>query len=54
MGTTAGATVGTMIMNRLHSVWLKWLFATLMVYLAYEMLAKGLGTGFNLHLPSLA
>jgi uncharacterized protein len=53
VGTTAGATVGTMIMNRLHSAWLKWLFAILMLYLAYEMLAKGLDTGFHFHLPSL-
>ena len=54
VGTTAGATVGTMIMNRLHSAWLKWLLAVLMVYLAYEMVAKGLNTGFHLHLPSFA
>lgn len=54
VGTTAGATAGTFIMNRLHSAGLKWLFAVLMLYLAYEMLAKGLGMGFHLHLPSLA
>ncbi len=53
VGTTAGATAGTMIMNRLHSAWLKWLFAALMVYLAYEMMAKGLDLGFKLHLPTL-
>ncbi|MGA8618433.1 MAG: sulfite exporter TauE/SafE family protein [Candidatus Sulfotelmatobacter sp.] len=52
VGTTAGATAGTMIMNRLHSAWLKWLFTILMLYLAYEMLAKGLDMGFHLHLPS--
>jgi uncharacterized protein len=54
VGTTAGATAGTMIMNRLHSAWLKGLFALLMVYLAYEMLAKGLDVGFHFHLPSAA
>ncbi len=54
VGTTAGATVGTMIMNRLESSWLKWLLAILMVYLAYEMLAKGMDTGFHFHLPSAA
>lgn len=42
VGTTAGATLGTMIMNRLHSRWLKWIFAALMAYLAYEMAAKGI------------
>jgi uncharacterized protein len=52
VGTTAGATAGTMIMNRLESAWLKLLFAILMLYLAYEMLAKGLNTGFHFHLPS--
>src|SRR5579862_195488 len=54
VGTTAGATAGTLVMNRLHSAWLKWLLAILMVYLAYEMLAKGLDSGFHLHLPSFA
>ena len=42
VGTTAGATVGTMIMNRLHSRWLKWIFAVLMAYLAFEMGSRGL------------
>jgi uncharacterized membrane protein YfcA len=53
LGTTIGATAGTMIMNRLHSVWLKWLLAVLMVYLSYGMLAKGLAMGFHIHLPTL-
>jgi hypothetical protein len=53
VGTTAGATIGTMIMNRLHSSWLKKLFSILMLYLAYEMLAKGLDLGFHFHLPSM-
>jgi uncharacterized membrane protein YfcA len=53
IGTTLGATLGTMVMNRLHSVWLKWLFAVLMFYMAYEMLAKALLEGLRLHLPSL-
>lgn len=52
VGTTAGATLGTMIMNRLHSVSLKWLFAALMAFLAYGMLAKGLDMRFHLHLPN--
>lgn len=54
VGTTAGATAGTVIMNRLHTSWLKWLFAFLMLYLAYEMLAKGLDTAFHFRLPSFA
>jgi len=31
------------VMNRLHSRWLKWIFAALMAYLAFEMVRKGLG-----------
>ena len=54
LGTTCGATLGTMIMNRLHSVQLKWLFAVLMVYLAYGMIAKALALRFQIHIPSLA
>lgn len=54
IGTTLGATAGTMLMNRLHSVVLKWIFSALMAYLAYEMLAKALAIGFSIHLPSVA
>ena len=53
IGTTVGATIGTTVMNRLHSVSLKWLFAILMLYLAYGMLARGLDTQFHIHLPTL-
>jgi uncharacterized protein len=53
LGTTLGATVGTMVMNRLRSVVLKWLFAALITYLAYGMLTKALVIGFHLHLPVL-
>lgn len=52
LGTTIGATVGTMVMNRLHSVVLKWIFSALMLYLAYEMFAKALQLGFGIHLPA--
>jgi uncharacterized protein len=53
VGTTLGATAGTMIMNRLHSAVLKWIFSGLMLYLAYEMFAKAVELGFGRHLPSL-
>jgi hypothetical protein len=43
-----------MIMNRLHSVSLKWLFSAMMAYLAYGMLARALALRFNIHLPSLS
>ncbi len=54
LGTTAGATVGTMVMNRLHSAVLKWILSLLMAYLAYGMLAKALLERFGVHLPVLA
>lgn len=53
LGTTIGATAGTMVMNRLHSEMLKWIFAILIVYLAYGMFTKGLVVGFHVHLPVL-
>lgn len=53
LGTTAGATLGTFIMNRLRSVVLKWLFAVLMLYMTYGMLAKALALRFHIVLPSL-
>lgn len=53
IGTTVGATMGTMVMNRLRSVSLKWVFTILMAYLAYGMIARGLAIGFNIHLPNL-
>jgi uncharacterized membrane protein YfcA len=53
LGTTAGATAGTMVMNRMKSAALKWLFTVLMIYLAYGMLARALALRFHIHLPSL-
>jgi uncharacterized protein len=52
VGTTVGATIGTTVMNRLHSVYLKWLFAILMIYLAYGMLARGMAMQFHFHIPN--
>ncbi|MGH9402912.1 MAG: sulfite exporter TauE/SafE family protein [Terriglobia bacterium] len=51
LGTTLGAETGTRIMNRLHSAALKWLFAALITYLAYGMMAKALILRFHIHLP---
>jgi uncharacterized protein len=52
LGTTFGATAGTMIMNRLHSELLKWLLALLMVYLSYGMFANALAMRLHIHLPN--
>ena len=53
LGTTAGATLGTLVMNRMRSASLKWIFTFLMIYLAYSMIARALAIGFNIHLPNL-
>jgi uncharacterized membrane protein YfcA len=53
VGTTVGASLGTTLMNKLHSAVLKWIFSVLLIYLAYEMLAKALELGFAIHLPHL-
>jgi uncharacterized protein len=52
MGTTFGATIGTMIMNRLHTVALKWVFAVLMAYMTYGLVARALLLHFGVHLPN--
>jgi uncharacterized protein len=52
IGTSVGATLGTMVMNHLHTAVLKWIFSAIMAYLAYEMFAKALTLGFGIHLPS--
>lgn len=51
LGTTFGATLGTMVMNRLKSSVLKWLLAVLLVYLSYGMVAKALALRLGIHLP---
>ena len=53
LGTSVGAEIGTRVMNRLHSVVLKWVFTGLMAYLAYEMLARALAARFHVELPRL-
>lgn len=53
LGTTFGATVGTMVMNRLNTVTLKRILVVLMVYMAYSMVAKALQMRFDILLPVL-
>ena len=53
LGTTLGATVGTLIMNRIRSNVLKLGFGLLIVYLAYTMFVQGLALGFGIRLPIL-
>jgi hypothetical protein len=51
LGTTLGATLGTLIMNRLRSYALKIGFGLLVTYLAYTMFAQGLALAFRITLP---
>ncbi len=53
LGTMLGATTGSLIMNKLHSKVIKTVFFVLMIYLGYQMIAKGLLLGFNIKFPGL-
>lgn len=53
VGTMVGATLGSLVMNRLHSKVIKTIFFVLMFYLGYQMIAKGLMMKFGIHLPGL-
>ena len=53
LGTMLGATGGSYVMNRLHSRVIKTIFFLLLFYLGYQMLAKGMSTGFGLRLPGM-
>jgi hypothetical protein len=51
LGTTLGAALGTLVMNRLRSYVLKVGFGLLVAYLAYTMFVQGLSLGFGITLP---
>lgn len=53
IGTMLGATGGSAVMNKLHSKVIKTIFFVLMIYLGYQMIAKGLLMGFDVKLPGL-
>lgn len=53
LGTMLGATLGSAVMNKLQSRVIKTVFFVLMLYLGYQMLAKGLSSGFDINLPGL-
>ncbi len=53
LGTMLGATGGSIVMKKLHSKVIKMIFFLLMIYLGYEMIAKGLSMGYNINLPGL-
>jgi len=51
IGTTMGATGGTMVMNRVKSIVLKRVLTVLVIYMAYSMIAKALQLRFGIVLP---
>ncbi len=53
LGTMLGATLGSLVMNFLHSRVIKTVFFVLMIYLGYQMFAKGLLMGWSIKLPGL-
>jgi len=53
LGTMLGATLGSSIMNKLRSRLIKTIFFAVMIYLGYQMFAKGLLSGFNIDLPGM-
>ena len=53
LGTMLGATLGSAVMNKLHSRLIKTIFFLLMIYLGYQMLARGLSLGFKINLPGV-
>ncbi len=53
LGTMLGATLGSAVMNKLRSRVIKTVFFVLMLYLGYQMLARGLSSGFGINLPGM-
>ncbi len=53
LGTIIGATLGSLIMNKLPTKLIKTIFILLMIYLGYEMIAHGVLQAFNFRLPGL-
>jgi uncharacterized membrane protein YfcA len=51
LGTTFGATLGTMFMNKLKSRQLKVVFTVIVLYMAYSMIAKSLQIHWHVNLP---
>ncbi len=51
LGTLLGSTTGSLLMNRLPVKVITTLFQFLLLYLGYQMIAKGLLMGFGMKLP---
>lgn len=53
LGTVAGSTIGSLLMNKLPVKVIKTVFLILLVYFGYQMIAKGLLTGFGIKFPGI-
>ncbi len=53
IGTVLGALIGSSIMNKLPAGIIRVIFTLLLMYLSYEMFAKGILQGFHVTLPGL-
>ncbi len=53
LGTMLGATIGSNVMNKLHSKVIKIIFFVIMIYLGFSMLANGLRSGAGIKFPTI-
>ncbi|OYV86161.1 MAG: hypothetical protein B7Z63_04430 [Ignavibacteriae bacterium 37-53-5] len=53
LGTLLGSTLGSVLMNRLPIKVIKTIFLLLLIYLGYQMIAKGILMGFGIGLPGI-
>ncbi len=53
LGTLLGSTLGGLVMNKLPTKLIKTMFQFLLLYLGYQMIAKGILMGFGLRLPGI-
>jgi uncharacterized membrane protein YfcA len=51
LGTTLGATIGTIVFNKIRTSALRKAFGVVVIYFAYTMFAQGLALAFSIHLP---
>ncbi len=53
LGTVLGSTVGSLLMNKVPTKVLKTVFQVLLLYLGYQMIAKGILMGFGIRFPGI-
>jgi uncharacterized protein len=53
LGTLLGSTLGSLLMNKLPIKVIKTVFVFLLIYLGYQMIAKGILMGYGIGLPGI-